>query len=525
MFKHRRCRLLVLRRVIAIGCLLPLGLITSRCGGRDSATASPTFELSSFQLTDVTYGRAVVIDGVEEVVNPWTYAEHAGDALDITLLNPDDRLDSRPSLALGPGYVPRLLPRNATLVLQFTSQIDPTSLVLDRTEEQPPTVQILDWRGKPQALEATVHGRQLWLQANDPITGAFSPSPLSLDFAGRPQFAANGSLSLILSDGPNALRSLTGKVLTPRQDGLGRPDSPIRFHSGNRLTDLPNMFSFELRDGVELPNITTTRGFLPDRVPPRILRVHELEHVMDDDAGDFATSDEIVVGQLHFSDRANAGNGEWAGAALVLRPGEPNEVTFKIHHNDRQRLQLAAPMNAPPRTGERWVLRRTETYEPDPNAPISPATYDPENPQNFRNSQLIHFLEAYEIDATGQPFGEPLSLREPLPSHSELRVRFSEVMDLAGVSPWENLQVRPRPETASNDHFVSRVVCRDNGRTLAIQPVLEDPLTGDLRSVGWGPGVRTLDLVLTTIVPIAQFRGLQGADLAAGDPPKSESTV
>jgi hypothetical protein len=477
-----------------------LALFGCQGGGEGGDETSSDF---GFQLIDARYGRLVEEGGEQRVVSPLSTVRTdpiSGRTLpgSVEPLSPSVRLDALVTLGLGHGYVPRVIPRNAVLVLEFSEAVDPKSIVVDQLDDQGQVLGAGNIRMRRQStsvatgvsLDLSVQGREIWL--NPVLTGqvGLPPSPLNFSADGEARASSVGFLQLSLDHGPGSIRSLGGRPLVSREDRLGRPNHPIGLNPGNQVLD------FIARDEL-IPINETFRGFLPDLTPPRIVRRHEVQGSLEFAAGDHADPLQITDLAQSFSDLANQGLGEWAGHPLTLRPGGADEETRLVVRNSASRLEVDHAFTQRPEDGDLYLLRRPEFFEPDPLDPIDPQLFDPSNPEGSRNRHLAHFIEAYEIDANLQPVRALDLRRDALPPNLELRITFNEPMSLSSFGAWETFMVRPSPMQPGHEK-VARVTLDPSQTVATIQPVRMDA-QGQARLVGWGPGVQLLELTLGTL--------------------------
>ncbi len=392
--------------------------------------------------------------------------------------------------------MPLIVPRDGVLALRFSASVDPQSVVADEIDGSghvvsAGSIQVRTRDGRPVAARiTTADARTLWL---DPRTGGapgFPPSPLALGPTGEALADPTGFLRIVLPrSGARVVRSASGRALAARADRLGDPATPIGFNPGNRLLD------FVVQNGL-LPTNETFNGFLPDRVPPRIVRTHGWSGQLDFSAGDAAGPSTIVDAGAAFSTRARLGAGEWAGARLILRPGQSREERREVASNTATALFTTAPFARPAQDGDEYRLERTERFEPDVGDPIDPDLFDPDNPENATNASLDSFVEVFELDALGNVVAGPTPFRDGAPPRSELRIRFSERIDPASCLPWETFRV---VRLADEQETVSEVILDPTGTIATIRPALRDASSGTTDVVGWAPGTRTMQLVLATV--------------------------
>src|SRR5262245_3318632 len=124
-----------LRTSIVLGTSLAL---FSACGGGGGG-GSGGGGSSGFVLTDVKYGRRVDDGRGGRLVSPLTTASVdpiTGLLVPGTLQALANGVDvaAPQTLALGPDYVPRVIPRNGVLQLEFSMSIDPASVSADEID-------------------------------------------------------------------------------------------------------------------------------------------------------------------------------------------------------------------------------------------------------------------------------------------------------------------------------------------------------------------------------------------------------
>jgi hypothetical protein len=488
-----------MRSLLVGAAVLAVGACQGGGGGGGEETSD-----TGFQLVDARYGRLVEEDGQQRVVSPLSTVRTdpiTGRTIpgSVEPLSTSVNVEALVTLGLGSGYVPRVIPRNAVMVLEFNEPVDPQSVVLDQMDPHGQVLSSGNIRLRQQStsiatgvkLSASVHGREIWL--NPVLQGqvGLPPSPLNFSADGEARASATGFLHLSFDHGPGALRSVEGRLLGSRADKLGRPNHPIGLNPGNQVLD------FIARDEL-IPINETFRGFLPDFAAPRIVRRHEVQGSLEFTAGDQADALQITDLDQDFSELSNLGQGEWAGHPLTLRPGAADEETRLVVRNSSTRLDLNSAFTQPPTDGDAYRLSRPELFEPDPLDPIDPQLNDRFNPEATRNRQLANFIEAYEIDANLQPVRGPLDVRrDVLPPNLELRITFNEPMSRSSFGAWETFMVRPSPMQPGHEK-VARVTLDSSQTVATIQPVRIDA-QGRPQLVGWGSGGQLLELTLATL--------------------------
>jgi hypothetical protein len=493
-------------------------LLIPACGGGSSGGGNPETAYSgglgdsSFYLKEVYFGRPILdaAGRVESVVNPATIiAEDPITGLIKEgypeLLDPKDSMSDLIPLSLShppnAKFQAKVVPRNATLVLDFSRTVDPESLKLEGgmiTGDSP--LQVHSDTGDPLPLEVRVEKTRVML---NPVAGdamGFPSSPVVFDVNGDPTSNPQGYLKIfVYSAGTTKfpVRSIQGGALHARDDYLGTPSKPIGFNPGNSGMDF-----------MEFGGISFN-GFLPDLNPPRIIRevsasgtadLGSTAHVIQDPAKTFVVP-------------PNDGTGEWAGALLTLRPGEPFEEKRKVLRNTDIELYVSEPFDKPPAPGEdEYLLQRAEFFEPIPGSDPKTAV-DPENvpkdhldPEDAKNSDLLHFVffeawnentQAWEpADHDPGPQGTA-----PVDPRWRLSIRFSEPMDVESFRPYETFYICNAALSVEDPCFDTmkpgRVTARDRNRVISFEPVIEDPagIAGQ-RILGFGGQPKTLRLVI-----------------------------
>jgi hypothetical protein len=485
--------------------------IVSGCGGGGGGGSgggnSPTFFLA-----DVKYGRLVDDGTGPRLVSPLTTAriDPVTGRMEPGTLQPlaaGVNVTALQTLGIGSSYLPRVVPRNGVFVLEFTDPIDPASVSGDELDAagnlvKEGSVQIRTQDGRPVPLEVSLRGsRSIWI---DPRAGGgigFPPSPVDFGPDGEPRADATGFLKLRLprladfpgfkpgDPPPPVLRNTAGRFLGARVDQLGSTSSPIGINPGNVVLDF-------IAQNELIPTNETFNGFLPDTRPPRIVRTHRYEKALDFSNGDSATLTTITDAAAGFSTAAKQGQGEWAGARLILRPGGAAEETHTVLGNARTTATILDSFADPPHHGDVYRLERSELFEPALTDPIEPDLFDPDNPENSSNTLLSSFVEVYEIDPQGNVVAGPTTLRDAVPAFSELRIRFSEPMAAESLRPWESFKVVLAPDTQD---ILSEVTLDSTQQVAAIRPARLDQQNGTFEIVGWGKGVKAMQVVLTTV--------------------------
>ena len=225
-------------------------LVVACSGGGGSGNDSPGSD--EWSITGAGYGRQIEENGETRLVSPYTTVESdpiTGAILPGTLapLVPGLDIEALVTLGLGGTYVPRVIPRNAVLVLTLPSAVDPSSLVADVLDDEgnvlsPGTVQLRtqDGKGVPVALSAI--GNQVWVSPLVPGRIGFPASPVAFGPDGEPRADATGFLRLIAptatqpidpANPPRVLRAkggayLSARALRPARLGRAPDGKPIR---------------------------------------------------------------------------------------------------------------------------------------------------------------------------------------------------------------------------------------------------------------------------------------------------------
>ena len=483
-------------------------LAAAACSGGGSA-GLPGSTSKSFKLSDAFYGRFIDDGSEQSVVSPLTTAQidpFTGFLVPGTLqpIATGVDVDSPQSLGLGTDFLPRVIPRNCVIKLKFTAPIDAASVLADVIDNTGAlvtdgSIQVRYADGTPVPVELILaDSKTIWI--NPVVAGnpGFPASPVNFGPTGEPRADATGFLKLLLPrTGLSILRSVNGADVGARADGLGEPNLPIGLNPGNRVLDF-------IQQNQLIPTNETYNGFLPDDSTSRIVREHTFDHAFDSGAGDTAGVADVAFAGASFSMAANAGAGEWAGGTLLLRAGLVGEETQVIVSNSSNGVTITGTFAAGPVDGDSVTLLRTEYFEPDLTNPIDPSSYDPNNPENATNASFSNFVQAFEIDTAGNVVAGPFSMREAVPTFSELRVRFSEVMSDDSFLQWETFRVAAVPDGGELQELVTDVELDSTGQVAIIRPVRVDQGAGSSELIGWGIGTKNLQLILTTI-PRASF--------------------
>ncbi len=497
--------------------LMPAALLVAAgCSGGGGGSSAGS-KSSSFKLNDVKYGRVIDDGSGPRLVSPLTTVDVdpvTGRAVPGSLapLASGVDVESLQSLGIGSDYLPRVVPRNSVLQLEFSAPIDPASVSADQIDsngglQTPGSVQVRLQDGTPVPVVVTVVGpRTIWIDPIEATGIGFPPSPVNFGPTGAPRADATGYLKLRLPrTGSAILRSSGGAFLGARSDGLGEIASPIGINPGNRVLDF-------IAQNQLIPTNETYNGFLPDVSVPRIIRTHFDERVVDVTGGDVVAADHVQFAGASFSILAKAGQGEWAGANFIVRPGAPDEETHVVAGNTVDTIALADAFLVAPADGDTCRLERTEYFEPELTDPIDLVRFDPDNPQNADNTSLANFVEAWEIDSAGNVVAGPISLREALPTYCELRVRFSEPMADDSFLQWETFRVSTNPDPGEQQELLADVSLDVTQTTAIIRPIRVDQAAGTFELVGWGKSSKNLQLAITTVPRASYLQQKLGSD-------------
>ena len=497
-----------LSNVVRTVALLGISCLAAACGGGGGGGRAGETS-ASFFLTDVKYGRLIEEPGGARLVSPLTTVAIdpisglvVPGSLQPLAVGVDVGVPQ--SFAIGPNYLPIVVPRNGVLQLEFSAAIAPDSVFADLIDTDGSilsdgSVQVRTQTGRGVAVTLRQPASNvLWIVPVTPSSVGFPASPIDFGPDGSPRADATGFLRLVLpKNGGALLTSVQGAALGSRFDKLGDPGTAVAFNPGNRVLDF-------IAQNQLIPTGESFNGFLPDIAPPRIQRTHRYEKVLAFGSGDGASSTSITDAAAAFSSAARFGLGEWAGGVLTLRPGLATEETHVVASNDGTVVTIVDAFTANPFDGDLYRLERAEFFEPDPDHPIDPASFDPNDPENASNGDFARFVEAFEIDANGNALGAPLALGSPLPPFSELRVRFSEPIAAESISVYEDFQVRTDPDLGPGSEILSQALLDPTQRTVILRPALEDPAHATATIVGWAQVVKSLRFEVK-LVPKGSF--------------------
>jgi hypothetical protein len=501
---------------IAVASVLALG--AAGCGGGGGGGGGSGGK-SGFILTDVKYGRKVTDASGSRLVSPLTTASTdptSGLLIPGTLLALDVsvNVNAPQSLGLGPDYLPRVVPRNGLIALEFSQPVDPASVSGDVIDAggnlvTAGSVQVRTQADLPVLVEVTLASdRVIWIDPVTPQSVGLPPSPIDFGPGGEPRADATGFLRIVVPRTGNAILRAAGGTtfLGQRSDKLGEVGTPIGINPGNAVLDF-------VAQNELIPTNETFNGFLPDLSAPRIVRTYSYPKTLSFALGDGGTATTLTDAAANFSTAARGGLGEWAGGQIVLRPGTPSEETKAVAGNTQTVVTIVGAFALPPQDGDDYRLERTELFEVDLAHPIDPLTFDPDNPENANNTQLARFVNAYEIDPQGNVIAGPTDLRQAVPAFSELHIRFTEPMSAESFLPWETCLV----SLVANTSYVLYDVKLDPTQTQAIlRPIRLDQQAGTFEVVGWGKASKNMALTLVTL-PKPSFlqQNIPPADLPA----------
>lgn len=370
------------------------------------------------------------------------------------------------------------VPRNAALVLEFTRPVDPGCLNLDDQGclSVASPIQLVTEAGTPLPAKAFCREGRVVLIPTSPLP----PGPLFFDDQWNSTSHPTGYLKLFVlsaGTGPDLLRSTSATSLSARKDLAGTPCKPIGINAGP--------------------------GFFPTSTTPRIIR--EVR-----DAGTAALgSDAFTIKDpsKNFVTLANNGAGEWAGAWLFLRPGEPTEEKGEVDHNSTDTIYIKGSFINPPVPGtDGYAVARSEYFEPipgvlDPSTAVDPVNHpkDPYDPQDEKNWDLAQFAQFSEWDEVAGKW-IPVSHVPGTAVHPSWRIslRFSEPMDLDSLRTYETFFICHGDGPAFERMKPGRVTGEDRNRLISFEPVVIDPAGAD-RLVGFGGMEKRLKLVLRTV--------------------------
>ncbi len=437
-----------------------------------------------------------------------------------------------------------LIPRNSALVLQFTQPIKVDSLMLSDADAAAPdqitstsTVQIRRQDGSVVPSRAFVDGSKLIIIGNVGDSVGFEASPLVFNSFGNAVEDPKGYFQLVLGVGSGKLLSTTGLALVPREDKLGSVGLPIPVNPGNSSLDA---IVLQTESGV-----VSFNGFLPDLTAPRLIRPVAQDGFIDivgfaSEAGQQII--EITGAPLLQAPNvlANGGLGEWASARMDIT-GIGNAVSsYVVLRNYAQVLppnkpvfQLAPGSLLDPSVvvGSKFKLIRSEFFEPIPpplpngtlqlaKVTVDPINHprDPLDPQDSFNHDLRYFVRMFDEDGMEEldRWNPATGLFLAVSPKSELRLTFSEPMDLSSFRPYENFFVTDLAQVKSATAFeaqrIGQPIASSDSRSISFVPLLENQQAPDTESfIGFGGTPSSLKLVLRTIPEKSQIAALKAS--------------
>lgn len=518
------------QRIWLLVALLLLAALSFGCGSGGGSSSSNKVDKgfnggsweSDFFLQDILFGRPL-LDGrgaAYQVVNPASYIE-ADPVTGFLLpgypktLYPDDEIGNLWSLNLvdtsTQPFAPKIVPRNAALVVDLSQPVDPDSLHLDAdgllTALSP--IQLVDKSGRSVPIQVTIAGDLLIL---NPLVGekvGFPASPVVFDEFGKAIADKFGYIQIVfysIGTNVNVLESSAGLQLGARADSLGTPQNPVRFNPGNRNLDFVSFGDLSFN------------GFLPDLAAPRIVR--EVSDTGTVTGVIFSNGYvEIEDSAADFNTTANSGDGEWAETSLTLRPGTAWEAKVRVTRNDQTHLWVdeneSGFVYGDPQVGDAFVVQRVEYFEPindfsRPETAIDPVNHprDPDDPQDAFNSDLIYFLKFDEWDgntwlpidyAAGQDPDNPIAAKW------RIGLQFSESMDIDSFQPFDSFYVADDIGSPTDPLLSAMRLGNMNSEnrqsTIYFEPVHIDQfgLLGGDSFIGFGISATDLRLVLRTV--------------------------
>jgi len=508
-------------------------------GGKSQVSFNGGSWESDFFLEDAFFGRPLLdAQGqAQEIVNPASYIEldpitgfllpdypktlYANDSLDnIWSLNLVDT-SSQP-------FEPKILPRNAALILDFSKSVDEASLNLDAggllTANSP--VQILDNLGRMMTIQVTVLDDQLLL---NPSTGeqlGFPASPVVFDENGVAVADEDGYLQLTLASmgtGSNVLRSTGGLALGARIDYLGSAIKPIGINPGNRMLDFISFGDL------------TFNGFLPDLTPPRVIREVNASGTV---TGVGFNGNNVVIqdSTAAFNVTANSGQGEWSEAILTIRPGHATlEAKVRVAWNTATQFYVDASdagfVVGLPLVGDAYLVQRVEYFEPIPgfNRPetaVDPINHpkDPNDPEDAFNSELIYFLKFDEWNGNGWDpivYSYGTNPDNPIEADWRIGIQFSEPMDVDSFRPYESYYIADDIGDITDPLFsamnLGQITASNRQTKIFFEPIHTDQfgMLGGDQFRGFGNVAKDLRFVIRSVPSQAQVDAFY---LSLGDP-------
>ncbi|HEX5009103.1 MAG TPA: hypothetical protein VFY71_01785 [Planctomycetota bacterium] len=438
-----------------------------------------------------------------------------------------------------------LVPRNAAIVLQFSKDVDPASLLVSDLDPANPdllttasALQIRRKDGTYVPARATVQGDRIIVYPFVDSAVGWEASPLVFDKFGNPIQDTTGWLRVLTDMGAGLLHSTEGLELVARPDKLGTSLQPLPFNPGNKQLDA---IVLQTETGAVGFN-----GFLPDLTPPRIIRPVTASGSV---AATGMSADgllEIIGAPLATPSNlaANGGLGEWANALLTVTGtgGVVSDYIVERNENDatdphKPIFVLVAGSVLDPSVvpGATFEVRRSEFYEPiPPPLPTNPdqlaaVTVDPDNhprdpndPQDLFNHDLRYFVRMFdengiELTSVWNPATSKFQL---VPPKVSLQLQFSEPMDATAFRPYESFYVAdldsPKTSPAFDEQKIGVVQASADGRTLTFLPILQDQVEpGGDQFIGFGGSPKSLKLVIRTIPEASQIAAVLASVSAA----------
>ncbi len=528
--------------VVLFSLLIVVGLLPA-CGGGPVGGGSGN--TGAFVLSNAFFARPIFdVNGqLADIVNPASLFEVdalTGVPLDgfPKPLSPGQPLTSLVSFNFEQVQDPLtpqvpLIPRNAVVVLEFTTAVMAASLLLESTDPDNPNklsalspIQALRKDGTKIPVRAWVQGKRVILSAILSTTSGWQASPLTFDALGNVVEDPTGNVRVVVNANIGApLLASNASPLKPRDDLLGTTLNPLPFNPGNSQLD-----------AIQLQNASGTvgfNGFLPDLSAPRIVRPVELTGTITSIGASLVGPDvavEIVDSGLAQSPNvtANEGLGEWANSLMEITSAGDVVTRYVVLDNFDNALPPGSPtfrlepgiaLAAGVVPGDSYRLVRTEYFEPiPPPLPVDPVELaavtvdpgvidrDPNDPQDSVNHDLRYFLNVYdENDAALTDVWSPLTgTFLPIPPRSKVGLQFNESMDPDSFHPYESFYVTDfavqKDDAAFLDMRVGVIATADNNRQIRFSPFLEDQFEPAASAfIGFGGSPSSLKLVMRTL--------------------------
>jgi hypothetical protein len=228
-----------------------LCLALAQCGGGGGGGGGGS---SGFTLSDGSYARGINQGNGLEVVSPLSLVETdpvTGLIVPGTLRPLGDGVDLKVlvSIGLGPAFRPVVVPRNGIIVLQFSSSVDPASIVADQLTEtgkvvKPGSIQMRFQNGRGVPVQLLPQGSRVLI--NPIVDGqvGLPASPVVFDKNGNPVPDATGFLRLILPRQGKAVcdrhRAVTSGAACGRSRRPRQPDRSQPRQQRARLSSMQN---------------------------------------------------------------------------------------------------------------------------------------------------------------------------------------------------------------------------------------------------------------------------------------------